>query len=93
MLTSRPDNGGGGAQVLNDLLDVTIDGDGGLPALADGQFLQYRADIGQWINVDFVGGATVSNRPPPAAQPGSLWWNSDNAVAVVVFISGTRTRQ
>ena len=78
-VTSDGSGGGGGATVLNDLLDVTIAG-GGLPALADGQFLQYRSDIGQWINVDFVGGATVSATPPAGAQPGSLWWNGDNAV-------------
>ena len=72
--------GGGGAQVLNDLMDVTIDGGGGLAPLTDGQFLRYRSDIGQWINVDFVGGATVSASPPDQPASGSLWWNSDNAV-------------
>ena len=71
--------GGGSAQILNDLLDVTIDGSGGLSRLADGQFLQYRADIGQWVNVDFVGGATISDRPPSNSAPGALWWNSANA--------------
>ena len=71
--------GGGGAQVLNDLLDVEIGG-GGLPALADQQILRYRSDIGQWVNADQTGAALIANAPPTNAPNGALWWNSSDEV-------------
>ena len=76
--------GGGGALVLNDLLDVTIgftgrgiDDPAPTVALQDGQILQYNATVGQWVNVDFAGGATISEDPPNLPE-GSLWWNSSD---------------
>ena len=76
--------GGGGAQILNDLLDVTIgftgrgiDDPSPAIALEDGQILQYNAAVGQWVNVNFTGGATISENPPNLPA-GSLWWNSSD---------------
>jgi hypothetical protein len=76
--------GGGGALVLNDLLDVTIgftgrgiDDPAPAVALEDGQILQYNAAVGQWVNVDFAGGAIIGENAPNAPE-GSLWWNSSD---------------
>ena len=80
-------SGGGGAQVLNDLLDVEIGG-GGLPALADQQILRYRSDIGQWVNTDLTVAAHVANTPPSNAPNGALWWDIDSGRLMIYYNDG-----
>ena len=79
--------GGGGAQVLNDLLDVEIGG-GGLPALEDQQILRYRSDIGQWINTDLTVAAHVADAPPSNAPNGALWWDVESGRLMIYYDDG-----
>ena len=76
--------GGGGAQVLNDLLDVEIGG-GGLPALQDQQILRYRSDIGQWVNTELTIAAHIANTPPTNAPNGALWWDTDSGRLMIYY--------
>ena len=79
--------GGGGAQVLNDLLDVEIGG-GGLPALEDQQILRYRSDIGQWVNTDLTTAAHVADAPPSNAPNGALWWDVESGRLMIYYDDG-----
>ena len=77
--------GGGGAAILNDLLDVTIGGnaftlDGPVQAIAleDGHILQYRADLGQWVNRPGGGSVAIGVDPPAGADPGDMWFDPES---------------
>jgi len=77
--------GGGGASILNDLLDVTIGGntynaDGPVQAIAleDGHVLQYRADLGQWVNRPGGGSVSIGADPPSNADPGDMWFDPES---------------
>jgi hypothetical protein len=94
---------GGNAQVLNDLLDVTI---GGLnpvdinlgpdiaPAVAlqDGDILRYYSSIGQWVNAPERTVVPTTPTPPAGAGNGSLWWDSDSGRLFVSYDDGDTTQ-
>ena len=83
-VTGEGGSGGGGARVLNDLLDVEIAG-GGLPPLQDNQILRYRSDIGQWVNSPLIAAVPVSATPPSNVPVGALWWDNESARLMVYY--------
>lgn len=64
-VTSDSGGGGGGAQVLNDLNDVTIGGSASpfstnpAVALSGDQILRYDAGAGQWRNTSIIDGGSI----------------------------------
>ena len=81
--------GGGGATVLNDLLDVTISG------LSNEQVLQYNSTQLQWVNVDLpptidkLNDLSDVNAVPTAAGDFLTWNGTDNWVSTNVIDCGT----
>ena len=80
--------GGGGAQFLNDLLDV----DTTLQDVQDGQILKYNGNIGQWVNVPDNGTAAIGNTPPSNAPLGALWWDTESGRLMVYYDDGDTTQ-
>ena len=76
--------GGGGAQFLNDLLDV----DTTIRVPEDGDILKYNAAIGQWINVPDSANAAVGDTPPSNATNGAMWWDTESGRLMVWYDDG-----
>ena len=88
-------SGGGGAQVLNDLLDVTIGGPnpvgsevGPAVALQDGDILRYYSSIGQWVNAPERAGVETGENPPTTAPPGTMWWDPNSGRLFISYDDG-----
>lgn len=91
--------GGGGAQRLNDLLDVTIGGANPVGAnldpniqprvaLQDGDILRYYSDIGQWVNAPERAGVEMGPNPPSSAPPGTMWWDTNSGRLFISYDDG-----
>nr|BDD46111.1 hypothetical protein 10 [bacterium] len=96
-------SGGGGAQFLDDLLDVTIGGPNPVDinlgpnvapavALQDGDILRYYSSIGQWVNAPERTVIPTSADPPDDARDGTLWWDSDSGRLFVSYDDGNTTQ-
>lgn len=100
---AQGDGSGGGAQVLDDLLDVTIGGANPFDinlgpnvapavALQDGDILRYYSSIGQWVNAPERTVIPTTPTPPAGAIDGSLWWDSDSGRLFVAYNDGDTTQ-